>query len=304
VSSALSITLLFPIFLLAGLGALLARLPWLRGNWQAGVIELTAKLLIPALLFSSTYRTGLPPAVSWQLLSSFYLPLVALFLLAAWCARRGGGGAATALAATYSNTVFVGLPVLVQTLGSASLQFAYPVIAFHSLVCFTLYYLTAASGAPGAARLLRSLANAFTNPIVASLFLGLALNFSGLALPQLVMHALDMLSKAALPCALLALGASLVALEARRWIAALPVVAAKLVLLPLSVMGLALYVFGVPKAGAAVLVVLASCPVGVNAAFVIRADSKDTGLVNSAILLSSLAGAATMPLWLWWLRQA
>jgi predicted permease len=300
----LSITLLFPIFLIAGLGALLAKLPWLRGNWQAGVVELTAKLLIPALLFTSTYRTGLPPAISWQLLSSFYLPLIGLFLLVAFCARRREGCAATALAATYSNTVFVGLPVLVQALGSGSLQFAYPVIAFHSLVCFTLYYLTSASAATGAARLLRSLANAFTNPIVASLFLGLALNFSGVALPRAGMDALDMLSRAALPCALLALGASLTSIEARRWAAALPVVAAKLVLLPLSVMALALYVFGVPKAGAAVLVVLASCPVGVNAAFVIQADSKDTGLVNSAILLSSLACGATMPLWLCLLQRA
>jgi len=296
------ITLLFPIFLLAGLGALLAKLPWMRSNWQAGVIELTAKLLIPALLFTSTYRTGLPPSVSWQLLSSFYLPLVALFLLVACGLRRQQGGAATALAATYSNTVFVGLPVLVQTLGSGSLQFAYPVIAFHSLVCFTLYYLTGSSAATGRGRLLRSLVNAFTNPIVVSLFLGLALNFSGLALPQVVMQALDMLAKAALPCALLALGASLASLRAQRWMAALAVVAVKLVALPLSVLALSVYAFGVPKGAAQVLVILASCPVGVNAAFVIAADGKDTELVNSSILLSSLACAATIPFWLWLLR--
>jgi predicted permease len=298
------ITLLFPIFLLAGLGALLARFPWLRSNWQAGVIELTAKLLIPALLFTSTYRTGLPPSVSWQLLSSFYLPLMALFLLVAYGARRRQGGAGTALAATYSNTVFVGLPVLVQTLGSGSLQFAYPVIAFHSLVCFTLYYLTGSSAGTGRGRLLRSLINAFTNPIVVSLFAGLAVNFTGLALPQALMQALDMLAKAALPCALLALGASLASLQAHRWTQAAAVVVTKLVALPLCVMALSVYAFGLPKAAAAVLVILASCPVGVNAAYVIAADGKDAELVNSSILLSSLACAATIPLWLWLLKLA
>lgn len=296
------ITLLLPIFLLAGSGALLAKLPWLRSKWQPGLVELTAKLLIPALLFTSTYRTGLPPSVSWQLLSSFYLPMIALFLLLAFIARRRQGGAATALAATYSNTVFVGLPVLVQALGSGSLQFAYPVIAFHSLVCFTLYYLIGSSAATGGARLLHALVNACTNPIVVSLFLGLALNAVGLALPQALMQPLDMLAKAALPCALLGLGASLASLRAQRWRVALAVVAAKLVALPLSVLALAVHGFGVPKDAAAVLVVLASCPVGVNAAFVIAADGRDTELVNSSILLSSLACAATIPLWLWLLR--
>jgi hypothetical protein len=35
---------------------------------------------------------------------------------------------------------------------------------------------------------------------------------------------------------------------------------------------------------------------GINAAFVIRADQQDTELVDSSILLSSLACAASIPL--------
>jgi len=296
----LPVTLLFPIFLMAGLGALLAKLPWLRTGWQTGATELTAKLLIPALLLNSTYRTGLPGSVSWQLLSAFYLPLIALFLIAAWAARQKG--AATALSATYSNTVFVGLPVLIHALGRDSLQYAYPVIAFHSLVCFTLYHVTSAHGQRGGTRLARSLANTFTNPLVLSLFLGLALHFSGIVLPQVLANVLDMLSAAALPCALLALGASLTALRIRRWTSVLAVIATKLVVLPLAVMALAVYVFALPPVAASVIVLLASCPVGVNAAFVVAGANEDTQLVNSSILLSSLACAVTIPLWLWLLK--
>ena len=61
---------------------------------------------------------------------------------------------------------------------------------------------------------------------------------------------------------------------------------------------LAAFVLQVPTDAQAVLVVLASCPVGVNAAFVIAADGQDTDVVHSAILLSSLACAVTIPLWL------
>jgi predicted permease len=296
-------TQLLPVFLLAGLGALLARLPWLRPSWHAGATELTAKFLVPALLFTGAYRTGIPPSLSWKVLCAFYLPLALIFGAARLAARRGGNGAATALAATYSNTVFVGVPVLIQVLGQGSLQFAYPVIAFHSLFCFTLYHL---SGDEASSGWLGPVLNTLKNPIVAALLLGLALNLGGVALPPASMRALDMLAGAALPCALLSLGgsvASLASLKPGRWARTGAIVLAKLVFLPLGVMTLSVFVFDLPAAAAMVLVVLASCPVGINAAFVVNPSGGGAQLVNSAILLSSLLCAATMPAWLWMLRH-
>ncbi len=300
----MSFTLLLPIFLLAGLGALLAKLPWLKPTWHAGVTELTAKFLVPSLLFASAWRTGIPPSLSWKVLCAFYLPLGMLFLAARPLARRGGSaagdGAAAALAATYSNTVFVGVPVLVQVLGEGSLQFAYPVIAFHSLFCFTLYHLSedgAGSGWFGA------VLNTLKNPIVAALLLGLALNLVQVRLPAPLLRALDMLGAAALPCALLSLGASVASLKPGPWRRTAAIVLAKLVLLPLGVGALSVFVFHLPTAAAMVLIVLASCPVGINAAFVVKPAGGGAQLVNSAILLSSLLCAATMPAWLWALRH-
>jgi predicted permease len=299
----MSLTLLLPIFFLAGLGAVLAKLPWLRPAWHAGVTELTAKFLVPALLLASAWRTGIPPSLSWQVLCAFYLPLGLLFAGARLLAQRGaaaGSGAAAALAATYSNTVFVGVPVLIQALGEGSLQFAYPVIAFHSLFCFTLYHLSE-TGAP--AGRFGPVLDTLKNPIVAALLLGLALNLGGVALPPSLDRVLGMLGAAALPCALLSLGASVVALKPGRWTATGAIVLAKLVLLPLGVALLAVFVFHLPVAAAMVLVVLASCPVGINAAFVVQPAGGGAQLVNSAILLSSLLCAATIPAWLWLLRH-
>jgi predicted permease len=290
---------LAPIFLLAGLGALLARLPWLRPSWHAGVTELTARFLVPALLFAGAWRTGVPPSLSWKVLCAFYLPLALLFLGARLLAR-GGGAAAAALAATYSNTVFVGVPVLMQVAGEASLQFAYPVIAFHSLVCFTLYHLSEDAASAGWTG---SVLATLKNPIVAALLLGLALNLAGVLLPPVAGRALGMLGAAALPCALLSLGASLASLKPARWTHAAAIVLAKLVCLPLGVMALAVFVFHLPAAAAMVLVVLASCPVGINAAFVVKPAGGGAQLVNSAILLSSLLCAATIPAWLWALNR-
>jgi predicted permease len=298
----MSFTLLLPIFLLAGLGALLVKLPWLRPSWHAGVTELTARFLVPALLFASAWRTGIPPSLSWKVLCAFYLPLGLLFIVARVLAQRNGGGAgaAAALAATYSNTVFVGVPVLVQVLGEGSLQFAYPVIAFHSLFCFTLYHLSEDGARSG---WLGPVLSTLKNPIVAALLLGLALNLAHVTLPAPLLRVLDLLGGAALPCALLSLGASVASLTPGLWRRTGAIVLAKLVLLPLGVMALSVFVFDLPMAAAAVLIVLASCPVGINAAFVVKPAGGGAQLVNSAILLSSLLCAATMPAWLWALRH-
>jgi predicted permease len=296
----MSFTLLLPIFLLAGLGALLAKLPWLKPSWHTGVTELTAKFLVPSLLFVSAWRTGIPPSLSWKVLCAFYVPLGLLFVAARLMAKRGGDGAATALASTYSNTVFVGVPVLVQALGEGSLQFAYPVIAFHSLFCFTLYHLSEDASPSG---WFGPVLNTLRNPIVAALLLGLALNLMHVRLPAPLLRGLDMLGAAALPCALLSLGASFASLKPGRWSRTAAIVLAKLVVLPLGVAALSVFVFRLPVPAAMVLIVLASCPVGINAAFVVKPAGGGAQLVNSAILLSSLLCAATMPAWLWALRH-
>ncbi len=283
--------LLLPLFLLAGLGAALARTPLLSGEWQAGLNELTAKLFIPALLFGGAYKTGIPAAVSWQFLAAFFLPLLALFLIAAHAFKPD---APRALAATYSNTVFVGIPVLSLAFGPDSLQYAFPIIAFHGLLAFSLYYLVS----PGAKGVLGSLLCAVKNPIVISLMLGLACKLGGVTLPAAATRLLAMLSDAALPCALLALGASLLRFRVRNWAESLMVAGVKLLVLPACVYGLAVYVLRLSAPAAAVLVVIAACPVGVNAAAVVQADGKNPALVSSAILLSSLACIVTIPFWI------
>jgi predicted permease len=141
------------------------------------------------------------------------------------------------------------------------------------------------------------------NPIVAALLLGLALNLAHVGLPAPLPRVLDMLGAAAPSCALLSLGASVASLKPGRWAATGAVVLGKLLLLPLGVAVLSVFVFHLPMAAAMVLIILASCPVGINAAFVVKPAGGGAQLVNSAILLSTLLCAASMPAWLWTLRH-
>ena len=283
--------ILLPLLLLAGLGSALAKSDLMASQWQAGLNELTAKLFIPALLFGGAYKTGIAQSASWQFTAAFFVPLIVLFVVMLM-ARRD---AAQALAATYSNTVFVGIPVLSQVFGPDSLQYAFPVIAFHGLVAFSLYYLAV----PGVSGLVKPLLSAARNPVVASLLLGLAFNWLGVRLPAPVAGLLSILSGAALPCALLALGASLLRFRINSWSETAAISIVKLCALPAAVAALAFHVFALPAPAAAALVVLAACPVGVNAAALVQADGGNPAPVASAILLSSIGCIATIPLWIW-----
>lgn len=287
-------SLMLPLLLLAGLGYGLARRPGQDApgaGWEQGLAGLTGKLFIPALLFSGTYRSGLPADVSWHFLAAYFVPLLVWFLLV----RRLSGDPAHALAASYSNTVFVGIPVLAQAFGAGSLQLAFPIIAFNGLVTFTLYYLALPHSRPG--RIGAALYGTASNPIVLSLMLGLGANLVGVVLPQPLLRVLDMLAGAALPCALLVLGASLAGMGIGHWRPAALIVAVKLVLLPASVLLLA-RLLALPAPATAVLVILAACPVGVNGATVVQADGRDAAPVSCAILLSSLLCLVALPVWL------
>lgn len=73
----------------------------------------------------------------------------------------------------------------------------------------------------------------------------------------------------------------------------------KLVALSACVAALAFYVFRLPAPAASALVVLAACPVGVNAAALVQADGNQGAPVASAILLSTLGCLVTLPFWIW-----
>ena len=124
-------TLLLPLFLLSLLGYLLAKSNWLADAWFNGVNELTAKLLIPALLFNGAYKNGLPEVVSWQVFGAYYIPLLSLFMLVTFAFKHGDNYVSRALAATFPNTVFVGIPVLTQAFGNASFQYVF--LSSHSM---------------------------------------------------------------------------------------------------------------------------------------------------------------------------
>ena len=296
------ISLLLPLILLSGLGWALTKFGLIPIAVFDAVGDLTVKLFIPSLLLMGMYTNGLPKNVSSALLLAYYLPFVSLFLVLALVFKKDARRTQLTFSAVYSNTVFIGIPVVVQVLSEESLRFAFPIIAFHSLIGFALYNLTD-SLSDGLKNVKVAVKKTFRSPLVLSLLIGLFLNEVGVRLPNALELSFSMLGQAALPSALVVLGASLSQYKLIYKQEAVFVLLVKLILLPALVLIASHYLFNLASEITVVLLILSSCPVGVNAYILALADKKATDIVSSVILASSLLFVASFGGWLWLANQ-
>ncbi|WP_061237485.1 AEC family transporter [Ectopseudomonas composti] len=288
---------ILPIFALIVLGYLLGWRQWLTSESAAGLANITFKLFMPTLLFAGIAKASLAEGLSPMLLLAYYLPVLLVFVvvnaLAHW---RRGTATPLGLVAAFSNNVLVGIPLIASLMGNDGLLYVFAILVFHSLTLFSLHSFYAAFGSQehvDGRALLKNLAN----PMIIGLGLGALLNLSGLQVPESLWRAITWLGQAALPCALIVLGASLSRYRLRPTAEAWGVGLAKLVLFPALVWCLSGLLPGLNESARSVLVLLAACPSGVNVMAFAR-SAEDTRSVSAAISLSTLLSAVTLPLWM------
>lgn len=288
---------ILPIFALIVLGYLLGWRQWLTAESASGLANITFKLFMPTLLFAGIAKASLAEGLSPMLLLAYYLPVLLVFtlvnVLAHW---RRGSASPLGLVAAFSNNVLVGIPLIASLMGTDGLVYVFAILMLHSLTLFSLHSFYAAFGSQervDGRALLKNLAN----PMIIGLLLGALLNISGLVVPDSLWRVVTWLGQAALPCALIVLGASLSRYRLRPATEAWGLTFAKLALFPTMVWLLSGLLPGLNDSARTVLVLLAACPSGVNVMAFCR-TAEDNRSVSAAISLSTLLSAVTLPLWM------
>ncbi len=285
-------------------------------------------IFVPALLFRTMARMDFA-AMPWTTLVAYFVPVLAyLGVFYAWQQRRGarlqgqaqaqalpagarlrGGPAAAAatlgVAATYGNSVQLGIPMAAALFGEAGLGLHLALVSLHGLVVLTLLTVLAevSIARSGAGQ---SLANtvgtavrsAVFHPVMLPILLGLAWNLTGLGLHPVVDALLLSLTAAVVPLCLFLIGTNLAQYGLRgRVRGALGLSVLKLLVLPTVVLLGAHFVFGVSGLSLSVLVMMAAAPVGSNALiFALRYRTHEAE-ATAAIVLSTLAFVFTSSLW-------
>ncbi|MGP0172298.1 AEC family transporter [Pseudomonas sp. NCHU5208] len=293
----LAVQAILPIFALIVLGYVLGWRQWLTAESAAGLANITFKLFMPTLLFTGIAKAHLAEGLSPMLLLGYYLPVLLVFVLVNAVAHwRRGRASPLGLVAAFSNNVLVGIPLVTSLMGAAGLVYVFAILVFHSLTLFSLQSFYAAFGSQervDARALLKNLAN----PMIIGLLLGALLNLSGLVVPDSLWRAVTWLGQAALPCALIVLGASLSRYRLRPTAEAWSVALVKLLLFPALVWTLSGLLPGLNDAARTVMVLLAACPSGVNVMAFSR-TAEDNRSVSAAISLSTLLAAVSLPAWM------
>lgn len=293
-----------PLFILVFVGYGVMRL----ARWPKSMSEALSKfvftLALPALLFQLLSDFSKLPPVDARLLIAFFggcFLVFALGRLVAWKVFRLDGTAQSvfALGGIFSNNVMLGLPIAKMLLGDAALPSVALVIVFNALILWTLVTISvewSRHGNLSAQGFRKTLISVLTNPVVAAILLGAAWGLTGWKLPQLVGTTLGMVSTAAAPMALIALGMGLAEFGVSAdWRQPISIALLKLVAHPLAVWGIAM-MLKLPAMETRVVVLMASIATGANVYLMARHFQSMESTTASSLILSTVLAACTSPL--------
>lgn len=298
------LTLLAPMFALAGLGFGLGRLPFWRQSWTRAVTRLVFAVPLPALLIQLMSGVSQLPPLDMRLLIAFFGSCFLVFgigrVIGALAFRLDGVGQSVfALGGVFSNNVLLGVPLARLALGPAAMPSVSLVLVFNALTLWTLAAVSvewARHGALSFTGLRQTLRSVLTNPIILAILAGTAISLSGLSLPAPVDRVLGALARVAGPLALVVVGLGLSRHGVRQGLTqGLTITSLKLLVQPAVVWLLAL-ALGLPPIERQAVVLLGSLSVGVNVYLVATQFETLQGAVASSLVLSTALAALTTPL--------
>lgn len=307
-----SLTIL-PVFAVALTGYALAWLGIIRPGDTAGLSRYVFVFALPVMLFQSMAQVALPEQLLWRHLLAYYLPTLLIFAVIVVIGRRVFGrsrreSGLLAMGASFSNTVLIGIPVVSAAWGEEALLPLLTIVAIHAASLFTVTSIVVESGGedrPGPIPILRRTAvGMLRNPLIVGIILGLAVNLLGLRLPPPLARTTGLIRGSAVPVALFVAGASLREYRvAGRVSEALLLTVTKLVVHPVLVWLMAVPVLRLDPSWAAVAVLTAALPVGINVTVFARRYDAAVAPVVSATLLSTLLAMASLSVLLAQLRD-
>ncbi|SFC46785.1 hypothetical protein SAMN05216344_11868 [Polaromonas sp. OV174] len=268
-------------------------------------------LLTPALLFRTMSQVRIEQ-LDFKPVAAYFLAVIILFggtLLLQGFNRRA---AVQALAATFSNTVMIGIALVGLMYGPAGLVTLLTLVSVHSLVLLTsatvvLELAVAHEQKQGSATLaapprhpvatvLMAVKNALLHPVPLPIMAGLLFAQTGLAIPQVIDKPLELLANAFSPLALVLVGVTLVSTPVGRyWRPALALASVKNLLHPLLVFGLCrlLGVGGLPMT---VMVVASALPIGANVFLFSQRYQVAEELITASVVVSTALALLSLTL--------
>ncbi|MEX0305916.1 MAG: AEC family transporter [Ruegeria sp.] len=301
------IDVILPVFLVIGAGYTATRFGYFRESHVDGLMKFTQGFAIPCLLFLAIANLDLSASFDPRLLTSFYSAAGLCFIAGMIGARLIFGREwedciAIGFCCLFSNSVLLGLPITERAYGPDNLTGNFAIIAFHSPFCYcvgiTVMEIFRNRG-NGGRRMVKSVLTAmFKNALILGISLGFIVNLTGFGIPAVVDEALNLITRAALPGALFALGGVLVKYRPEGDLRAIVFVCCISLLLHPSLVWLFGSSLALPQDLFRSGVLTAAMAPGFNAYIFANMYGRAKRVAASSVLIGTAASILTVWLWL------
>lgn len=298
-----------PVFLVMGAGYLAVRTHYVSETIADGLNSFAAKIAVPMLLFAAMLRLDFSAAFHIPMLVGFYVGAFTCFAAGILLARivwkrRPGESVAIGFGATFSNTVLLGLPIMQQAFGEDALAPAFAIISLHASSIYAVGMITMElsrrDGRPLGQTLAAAAKSILANVLMIAILCGIALNLLGVELPVPIMSAVDIIAAAALPAALVGIGAALTRYQlTARFSESLTISLLALFIHPAIAFAITHLMLGLPIEFVRAAVILAAMPPGVNIYIFASIYDRGVDVAASTLVLSNLLSVVTITLWLY-----
>jgi malonate transporter and related proteins len=297
------VAIVLPIFALIALGYLTARAGWLSDTAQKGISEFAFNFAMPALLFRSIATTPGLDSGAERVAFAYFGGIGTVWLLATLATRGllrrpAIDAASIAMTSVFGNIVMIGIPLVLAVVGPAGAAPMAVILGIHTPLLWFTGILQQQHAEQRGDRTARHVAmdlgrELLRNPLLIAIASGSIWRLTGLALPGAVDSSLSLLGQAGIPCAQVALGASLTRFAIKGQVPTLSMVLVlKLLAMPLVVY-LLTWVFAVPKPAADVALIFAAMPAGANAFLFAERTGRVVNSASGAVALGTALGALT-----------
>ena len=292
---------ILPIFIIAGVGFLLARR---FGASVKTLATVTFNALSPCLVFDQLVSAQISGSQSLRVAAFCVLLTIAIGIAARLTTLPLRLDRTTLssflLVAMFSNSGNYALPVVLFAFGKEALAFASVYFVTSAILIYTAGILVAASG-HGSVR--TALARLFRVPAVYAVAAAIIVLATGAVVPVAVMRPIRLLSDAAIPVMLLVLGMQLErATTPRHPIAVAAAVVLSLVVAPILAFGLTA-VLGLAGAARQAAIIEASMPAAVITTVLALEFDLDAGFATNVVFFTTLLSPITLVLLIAYLQR-
>jgi len=295
---------ILPVFIVLGIGYAAVKTGYLSEAIADHLSAFTVKLAVPVLLFRAMLSLDFSRAFDGPMLLGFYAGgfiafAAGIFLSRLFWNRRPGEAVAVGFCALFSNTVLLGIPIMQRAYGEDALAPVFGIIALHAGAMYTVGMLSMefarADGRSLGETLTIAAKSILSNALMIAVICGLLLNLADITLPDVLAVPVDMLAAAAIPAALVGLGAALTRYRITADLSeALMVSALSLLVHPLIAFLITHVLFGLPAEWVRAAVIIAAMPPGLNVYIFASMYAPSFSLSASVIVIATRLSLPTI----------